>query len=77
MAAYDFDSPEFDEALRAAGRKAIAESLAAGLPAFYIDSEGLDVVQYPDGRKFEIRWIPGAPAGENYEVIRQVTAHAA
>lgn len=76
-AAYDFDSPEFDEAVRTAGRKAFDETLAAGLPVFYIDSEGLNVVQYPDGRKFEIRWVPGAPAGENYKVIREVTAHAA
>ena len=26
---------------------------------------------------FEIRWVPGAPSGENYEVIRELTAHAA
>jgi hypothetical protein len=27
-----------------------------------------------DGRKFEIRWLPGAPSGENYAVIRELTA---
>jgi hypothetical protein len=31
----------------------------------------------PDGRKFEIRWLPDRPAGENYEIVRKVTAHAA
>jgi hypothetical protein len=75
--AYDFHSTGFDQAAWAAGRKAFDETLAAGLPVFYIDSEGLNVVQYPDGRKFEIRWVPGAPAGENYKMIREVTAHAA
>ena len=34
-------------------------------------------MQYPDGRRFEIRWVPEAPSGENYEVIRELTAHAA
>jgi hypothetical protein len=34
-------------------------------------------MECPDGRRFEIRWIPGAPSGENYEVIRELTAHAA
>jgi hypothetical protein len=30
-----------------------------------------------DGRRFEIRWLPGAPSGENYEIIRELTAYAA
>jgi hypothetical protein len=75
--AYDFGSKEFDEAVRAAGHQAFIETLAAGLPVFYLDDDGLEVMQYPDGRRFEIRWIPGAPSGENYEVIRELTAHAA
>ena len=76
-ARYDFGSPEFRDAIRAATGKAFEETLAAGLPVFYIDSEGLNVMQLPDGRKFEIRWLPGAPSGENYEIVREVTAHAA
>ena len=74
---YEFGSPEFDEAVRAAGKQAFNEALAAGLSVFYIDSEGLDVMEQPDGRRFEIRWLPGAPSGENYEVIRELTARAA
>jgi hypothetical protein len=73
----DFGSREFDEAVRAAGRRAFDETLAAGLPVFYLDSEGLNVMQRADGRRFEIRWIPGAPSGENFEVIRELKAHAA
>jgi hypothetical protein len=75
--AYDFGTKEFDEAVRAAGHQAFLDTLAAGLPVFYRDDDGLNVMQYPDGRRFEIRWIPGAPSGENYEVIRELRAHAA
>ena len=74
---YDFGSAEFDDAVREASRKAFAETLAAGLPVFYLDDDGLNVMQCPDGRRFEIRWLPGAPSGENYEIIRELTAHAA
>jgi len=72
--AYDFGSAEFDEAVRAATHRAFTETLAAGLPVFYIDGDGLDVMELGDGRKFEIRWLPGAPSGENYAVIRELTA---
>jgi hypothetical protein len=74
---YDFGSAEFDEAVRAATRQAFEETLAAGLPVFYIDAEGLDVMERGDGRRFEIRWRLGAPSGENFEIIRELTAHAA
>ena len=56
---------------------AFLETLAAGRPVFYLDHSGLDVMERPDGRKFEIRWIPGAPAGENFEIVREVTESAA
>ena len=75
--AYDFNSAEFDDAVRAAGHKAFAETLAAGLSVFYIDGEGLNVMERADGRRFEVRWLPGAPSGENYQIIRELKAHAA
>jgi hypothetical protein len=74
---YEFGSPEFDAAVRAAGKQAFNEALAAGLSVFYIDSEGFNVMEQPDGRRFEIRWLPGRPSGENYEVIRELKARAA
>ena len=74
---YDFGSTQFDDAVRAATRKAFAEALAAGLPVFYLDTDGFNVMERGDGRRFEIRWLPGAPSGENYEIIRELTAHAA
>ena len=75
--AYDFCSTQFDEAVRAAGRRAFAETLAAGLSVFYIDAAGLNVMERRDGQRFEIRWLPGAPSGENYEITRELTARAA
>ena len=76
-AAYGFGSPQFDDAVRAAGREAFSETLAAGLPVFYRDAGGTNVMECGDGRRFEVRWLPGAPSGENFEVIRELTAHAA
>ena len=75
--AYDFNSAEFDDAVRAAGHKAFGETLAAGLSVYYVDGEGLNVMERADGRRFEIRWLQGAPSGENYQIIRELTAHAA
>jgi hypothetical protein len=75
--AYDFGSAEFDDAVAAATHQAFLDTLAAGLPVFYLDDDGIDAMQLPDGRRFEIRWIPGAPSGENFEIIRELTAHAA
>ncbi len=40
MPAYDFGSTQFDDAVRAAGHKAAAETLAAGLALFYVDTDG-------------------------------------
>jgi hypothetical protein len=73
----DFGSTQFDDAVWAASRKAFAETLAAGLPVFYVDGEGLNVMERADGRRFEIRWLPGAASGENYEILRELTARAA
>ncbi len=75
--AYDFGSAQFDDAVRATTRKAFEETLRAGLSVFYIDGKGLNVMERADGRRFEIRWQPGAPSEENYKIIRELTAHAA
>lgn len=72
----DIHSEEFHRFVAEAGERARLETLAAGVPVFYLD-DGLDVMEQPDGRKFEIRWIPGAPGAENYEIVREVTARAA
>ena len=73
----EFDSPEFHQAVAAAGRREFLETLAAGLPVFYLDTDGLNVMEQPDGRRFEVEWIPGAPGDSNYRVIRELRARAA
>ena len=74
---YDFGSTQFDDAVMAATRKAFAETLEAGLPVFYIDGDDLNVMERAGGGRFEIRWLPGAPSGENYEILRELKAYAA
>jgi hypothetical protein len=61
-----------------ATRRARQESLALGLPVFYRDPPtGMDLMEQADGRRFEIRYIPGAPRDQNFEVLRELTASAA
>lgn len=67
----------FDDAVCAATHRAFEETLAAGLPVFYIDDDGVNVLELADGRRFEIRWISGGTSGENYEVVREIKARAA
>jgi hypothetical protein len=73
----DFGSTQFDDAVWVASHKAFADALAAGLTVFYVNGEGLNVMERANGRRFEIRWLPGAPSGENYEILRELTARAA
>ena len=63
----------FSAAIVSAGSRARLETLAAGVPVFYRDWEqNLDVMEQPDGRKFEVRFIAGAPRESNYRVIREL-----
>mgnify|MGYP000904866402 CR=1 FL=1 len=77
MANDNFGTPEFHEAAARAGRKAFEETLAAGFPVFYRDEQDRYVMEKPDGSRFEIRWIPGAPSGKNYEIVRELSVRAA
>jgi len=69
---------EFKDAIVVAGNRARLETLQAGVPVFYWDRKrNLDIMEQPDGRKFEICFIPGAPRASNYRVIRELDATAA
>jgi hypothetical protein len=69
---------EFRAAIVAAGARARLETLQAGVPVFYRDwKQKLDIMEQPDGRKFEICFIPGAPRKSNYRVIRELDEMAA
>lgn len=71
----DIFSKEFDDAIIAAVNAAREENLRAGVPVFYIDS-GIDIMETPDGRKFEIRFIPHAMDEPNYEIVREIRSAA-
>jgi hypothetical protein len=74
----EFFTEEFTAAVIAAGARARLETLRAGVPAFYWDSErSLDVMEQTDGRKFEVAFIAGAPRERNYRVIRELDGAAA
>ena len=63
-------SDEFARAAGAAGDQARRDALARGVTVFYRDPVlGVDVMEQPDGRRFEIRYIPGAPGDRNFEVV--------
>ena len=43
------------------------------VPVFYWDRVlKLDVMEEPDGRKYEIRFVPGAPRNRNYHIVRML-----
>ena len=68
-----FFPPEFTAAIIAAGARARLETLRAGVPVFYRDwKRKLDVMEQPDGRKFEVCFIAGAPREANYRVVREL-----
>ena len=74
----DIFSAEFEQRLREAGMREREESFALGIPVFYQDREtGVHIMEHPKGRRFEIRYIPGAPRDRNYEVVRELSASAA
>jgi hypothetical protein len=78
MAKLDLLTDEFTREAEAAWDRASDEALAQGVPVFYRDHRtGVEIMQQPDGRRFEIRFIPGAPRDRNYEILRELSASAA
>jgi hypothetical protein len=78
VAKIDILSPEFTREAEAAWDRARDEALARGVPVFYRnDGSGIEIMEQPDGRRFEIRFIPGSPRGRNFEIIRELTRSAA
>jgi hypothetical protein len=75
MATDSIFTKEFHDAVVAAVKAACEENLRAGVPIFYREAD-LDIKEMPDGRKFEIRFIPHAPDECNYEVVREIRTAA-
>jgi len=73
-----FFNDDFKDAVRVSGAQARIETLQAGVPVFYWDHvRKLNLIEHPSGRKFEIRFLDGAPGDRNYEVIRELDETAA
>lgn len=70
--AIDILSPEFEESVREAGRRARREALAGGHPVVYLDPCGCYVQELPDGRKFEIRFLANMPPESQIERVREL-----
>lgn len=70
-------SEEFTAAVKAAVARAREETLKSGIAIFYRDGEtGVDVMEYANGRRFQIRFIAGAPRDRNYQVLREFPSTA-
>jgi len=74
---YRIGEEAFDQAVSDSGRRAFEETLADGQPVFYLDAAGLNVMEFPDGRRFEIRWLPDVVSGDNHEIVRELKTRAA
>jgi hypothetical protein len=69
----EFFPDAFSAAIILAGARARLETLQASIPVCYRDwKQNLDVMEQPDGRKFEVYFIAGAPRESNYRVIREL-----
>ena len=69
---------DFTAAVRTAGARAREETLKAGVTVFYRDSaSGLEIMEQPDGRRFEICYLASALRERNYEVLRELGRTAA
>jgi len=73
----DILTEEFTRKVIEACDLARRETLAAGVPVFYRDDDGTEVMEQPDGRRFAIRYISGAPGDKNYEILHEVAPAAA
>jgi hypothetical protein len=78
MANGQFFQEAFSAAIISAGARTGLETLQAGIPVFYWDwKRNLDVMEQPDGRKFEVCFVAGAPRESNYRAIRELDKTAA
>jgi hypothetical protein len=72
------DTEKFTAAAVEACNRARLETLAAGVPVFYRDADTkIDIMEMPDGRKFQVRYVPSLPGQRNYEVVGELHRSAA
>ena len=78
MPEFSILSEEFSQQAAEAGNQARLQLLKQGIPVFYQNEEtGIEIMEQPDGRKFEIRYVPGAPRFQNYSIVRELLVSSA
>jgi hypothetical protein len=65
---------EFYEAAVAAVTRARQNALATGHSVVFQDEAGRYVEEQPDGKRFEVRFRPGAPREAHLEIITELPA---
>jgi hypothetical protein len=70
-------SEEFSRAASAAWNRARQDALKNGQPVFFQGEDGRYILEQPDGKRYEIRFLPGVPRDANFEIVRELPATAA
>ena len=76
MSTVNIFTPEFAQAATDAGLRARETALAAGHPVVFRDTFGRYVEEFPDGKRLEIRFQPGAPRESHLFVLGELPAPA-
>jgi len=74
MTSADILSEEFAEAAAKAGLHARQNALATGHPVVFVDHFGRYVQEFPDGRRMEIRLLPGVPRESHLQIVGELPA---
>jgi hypothetical protein len=76
MIPFNLLSEEFAQAATAVWNRACRNALHNGHSVFYQDDDGRYVLEQPDGKRFEIRFLAGAPRNANFQIVRELPAAA-
>lgn len=77
MATVSVLTDEFMHTVVDACAKARSTALKLGHPVVYRDSGGEYVAEYPDGRRFEVRFDPTRPRDSHLVVLRELPSSTA
>jgi hypothetical protein len=75
MAAVSVLTDEFMHAVVDACAKARSTALQMGHPVVYRDSGGDYVAEYPEGRRFKVRFDPAGPRESHLVVLREISSN--
>jgi hypothetical protein len=77
MAIVSVLTDEFAQAVVDACSKARSTALESGHPVVYRDAGGGYVAEYPDGRRFAVRFDPIRPRESHLVVLREISSNVA